>query len=109
MMYEKTQLKKDDKVKIIAGKDKGKIGKILKVNQKKNRVLVENINMIKRHTRPGGQNRQGGIVEREAPIHWSNVMLMCNKCMTPVRIKMQILEDGKKKRVCRKCQEIIDS
>ena len=109
MMYKKIELKKDDKVKVIAGKDKGKIGKILKVNQKKNRVLIENINMIKRHSRPSAQNRQGGIVEREAAIHWSNVMLMCNKCMSPVRIKTQILEDGKKKRVCRKCDEIIDS
>lgn len=109
MMCEKIELKKDDKVKVIAGKDKGKIGKVLKVHQKKNRVLVENINMIKRHSRPSAQNRQGGIVEREAAIHWSNVMLMCNKCMSPVRIKTQILEDGKKKRVCRKCDEFIDS
>ena len=109
MMCEKIELKKDDKVKIIAGKDKGKIGKVLKVHQKNNRVLVENINMIKRHSRPSAQNRQGGIVEREAAIHWSNVMLMCNKCMSPVRIKTQILEDGKKKRVCRKCDEFIDS
>ena len=109
MMCEKTELKKDDKVKVIAGKDKGKIGKVLKVQQKKNRVLVENINMIKRHSRPSAANRQGGIIEREAAIHWSNVMLMCNKCMAPVRIKTQILEDGKKKRVCPKCDEFIDS
>ena len=109
MMCEKISLKKDDKVKVIAGKDKGKIGKVLKVNQKKYRVLVENINMIKRHAKPSAQNRQGGIIEREAPISWSNVMLMCNKCMTPVRVKMQILEDGKKKRICRKCDEFIDS
>jgi len=109
MMCEKIELKKDDRVKVIAGKDKGKIGKVLKVHQKKNRVLVENINKIKRHSRPSAQNRQGGIVEREAAIHWSNVMLMCNKCMSPVRIKTQILEDGKKKRVCRKCDEFIDS
>lgn len=108
-MCEKIKLKKDDKVKVIAGKDKGKIGKVLKVDQKKCRVLVENINMIKRHARPSAQNRQGGIIEREAPIHRSNVMLMCNKCMTPVRVKMQILEDGKKKRICRKCDEFIDS
>jgi large subunit ribosomal protein L24 len=109
MVYGKVDLKKDDKVKVVTGKDKGKIGKILKVNQKKNRVLIENINMIKRHSRPTATNRQGGIVEREAAIHWSNVMLMCNKCMSPVRIKTQILEDGKKKRVCRKCDEFIDS
>jgi len=109
MMCEKINLKRDDKVKVVAGKDKGKIGKVLKVDQKKCRVLVENINMVKRHARPSAQNRQGGIIEREAPISWSNVMLMCNKCMTPVRVKMQILEDGKKKRICRKCDEFIDS
>ena len=111
MMCEKTELKKDDKVKVIAGKDKGKIGKVLNVQQKKNRVLVENINMIKRHSRPSASNRQGGIIEREAAIHWSNVMLMCNKCLSPVRIQMAVLEqDGKKqkKRVCRKCGEMID-
>jgi len=109
MLSTKCQLKKDDKVKVIAGKDKGKIGKILKINRKKNRVLVENINNVKRHLRPNAQNRQGGIIEREAPIHWSNVMLMCNKCISPVRVKMKILEDGSKIRVCRKCDEVIDS
>ena len=81
MYREKCKLKKDDKVKVIAGKDAGKIGRVLKVNHKKERVLVENINIIKRHTRPSAQNRQGGIVETEAPLHWSNLMLMCSKCM----------------------------
>ncbi|GAB6907153.1 50S ribosomal subunit protein L24 [Desulfosarcina cetonica] len=109
MMKESIQLKKDDKVKVIAGKDKGKVGKVLKVIQKKNRVLVENINVVKRHTKPNAQNRQGGILESEAPIHWSNVMLMCNKCIEPVRVKNKILDDGKKVRVCRKCNEIIDA
>jgi large subunit ribosomal protein L24 len=109
IMKYKCNLKKDDKVKVVAGKDTGKIGKILKVNRKKQRVLVENINTVKRHTRPTAQNKQGGIVESESPISWNNVMLMCNKCMTPVRIKMQRLEDGKKIRVCRKCSEVIDT
>lgn len=109
MIRSKCHIKKDDKVKVIAGKDIGKIGKVLKVSRKRNRVLVENINIIKRHTKPSASNRQGGILEKEAPIHWSNVMLMCNKCMRPVRIKMQRLEDGKKVRVCRKCNEFIDS
>jgi large subunit ribosomal protein L24 len=103
------RLKKDDKVKVLNGKDRGKIGKVLKVLNKKERVLVENINIVKRHTRPNAKNRQGGILESEAPLHWSNVMLMCNKCVTPVRIKMRILDDGKKVRVCRKCNEIIDA
>jgi large subunit ribosomal protein L24 len=109
MKKSKCHLKKDDKVKVIAGKDNGKIGKVLKVLQKKERILIENINVVKRHSRPSAQNRQGGIVESEAPIHWSNVMLMCNKCVTPVRIKMKRLDDGKKVRTCGSCQEIIDA
>ena len=94
---------------MIGGRDRGKVGKILKVDRKKNRVLVENVNFIKRHQRPSAQNRQGGIVESEAPIHVSNVQLMCNKCVTPVRVKMKRLDDGKKVRVCGKCDEIIDA
>ena len=109
MLNNKCHIKKDDKVKVTAGKDKGKIGKVLNIKRKNSRIIVENINMAKRHTRPSAKNRQGGIVESEAPIHWSNVMLLCNKCITPVRIKMKRLEDGKKIRVCRKCNEIIDS
>ncbi len=108
-MKEQFFIKKDDKVKVITGKDKGKIGKVLKVNQKKQRILVENINVAKRHTKASAQNRQGGIVESEALIDWSNVMLMCSKCMTPSRVKMRRLEDGKKVRSCRKCDEIIDA
>lgn len=103
----RSNIRRDDKVKILTGKDKGKIGKVLKVDRKKERVLVENINMVTRHVRPSAQNRQGGMVKSEAAIHLSNVMLMCNKCMTPVRIKMKYLEDGKKVRVCRKCSENI--
>ncbi|MBT8357697.1 MAG: 50S ribosomal protein L24 [Desulfobacterales bacterium] len=107
-MKDRCLIKKDDKVKVITGKDKGKIGKVLRVIEKKNRLLVENINMVKRHSRPSAKNKQGGIIEGEAAIHWSNVMLMCNKCITPVRIKTQHLEDGKKIRVCGKCSEAID-
>lgn len=101
-------IKKDDKVKVIAGKDKGKVGKVVKVIRKNNRILVENVNVVKRHTKPSAKNRQGGIVSVEAPIHISNVMLMCNKCIKPVRIKMQHLENENKVRICRKCSEIID-
>jgi large subunit ribosomal protein L24 len=109
MMADKCNIKKDDKVKVIAGKDKGKIGKVLKVNRKKSRLLVEKINIVKRHARPSQQNRQGGIIEKEMPIQWSNVMVMCNKCVTPARIKMQRLEDGNKVRVCVKCGEALDT
>jgi large subunit ribosomal protein L24 len=109
MMADKCNIKKDDKVKVIAGKDKGKIGKVLKVNRKNNRLLVEKINIVKRHTRPSQNNRQGGIIEKEMPIQWSNVMVMCNKCVTPARVKMQRLEDGNKVRVCVKCGETLDA
>jgi len=109
MMANKISIKKDDKVKVIAGKDRGKIGKVLKVDRKNGRLLVEKINMVKRHTRPSQKNRQGGIIEKEMPIQWSNVMVMCNKCVTPARIKMQRLEDGNKVRVCAKCGETLDT
>lgn len=109
MQQSRIQIKKDDKVKVIAGKDKDKIGKVLKVDRKKNRLLIEKINMIKRHAKPSAKNRQGGIVEAEAPINVSNVMVMCNKCVSPTRIKMQRLEDGKKIRLCAKCGEAIDA
>jgi len=109
MLRDKSHIKKDDKVKVIAGKDKGKIGKVLRVDRKKDRILVENINIVKRHTRPTAKNRQGGIVESEATVPWSNVMLMCSKCLSPVRIQMRRLDDGKKVRSCRKCNEIIDA
>ncbi|MDH3957435.1 MAG: 50S ribosomal protein L24 [Desulfobacteraceae bacterium] len=107
-MANRCYIKKDDKVKVLAGKDKGKIGKILNVNRKKNRVLVEKINMVKRHSKPSAQSKQGGIIEKEMPIQWSNVMVMCNKCVTPARVKMQRLEDGKKIRICVKCGEALD-
>lgn len=102
-------IRKNDKVKVISGKDKGKISKVLGVVRKKNRLLVENVNIVKRHTRPGAKNKQGGIVEGEAAIHWSNVMLMCSKCLAAVRIKIRKLDDGKKVRVCGKCDEIMDA
>jgi large subunit ribosomal protein L24 len=108
-MINKCRFRKDDKVKVVAGKDKGKIGKIIKVDRKKHRILVENINTVKRHTRPSGQNKQGGIIESEAMIQMSNVMLVCGKCLKPARIKIKNLEDGKRTRVCGKCGEIVDS
>ena len=108
MIKAKCHIRKDDKVRVIAGKEKGKIGKVLKVDREKNRLLIENVNLVKRHTRPSQKNRQGGIVESESPIHRSNAMLICGKCMAPVRIKMERLEDGKKVRACRKCKELID-
>jgi len=102
-------VKKNDKVIVLSGKEKGKIGAVLKVDSEKGRVVVEKINMVKRHTRPGGKTAQGGIVEKEAPMHISNLMLVCNKCAEPSRIAKRILEDGSKVRVCKKCGELLDA
>ena len=109
MVAGKCRIKRDDKVKVISGKEKGKIGKVLRVFRDQERIVVENVNFVKCHTRPGGKTPRGGIIEKEAAIHWSNLMLMCDKCINPIRVKMQLLEDGRKVRVCRKCGEVIDS
>ncbi len=106
---ERIRIKKEDKVKIMAGKDKGKIGKVIRVDKKKNRLLVEKANMIKRHVKPSEKNPQGGIVEGEGPIHWSNVMVICSSCVKPARIKMEVQDNGEKVRICAKCNENIDS
>ena len=102
------KIKKDDNVLVIAGKDRGKKGKIRKAIPREDRIVVEGINMIKKHSRARGQARQAGIIEREASLHVSDVMLVCNKCNHPVRIGYRILDDGKKVRVCRSCHEVID-
>ncbi|MEJ5358928.1 MAG: 50S ribosomal protein L24 [Desulfobacterales bacterium] len=109
MKFDKVAIRKDDKVKVLTGKDRGKIGKVLQVFRKKERILVEKVNLIKKHTRPSAKNRQGGIVEAEAPIHWSNVLLICNKCMAATRVRFRTLEDGKKQRICVKCGEAVES
>lgn len=98
-------IKKNDKVIVLAGKEKGKIGNVLKVDSEKGRVIVEKVNMVKRHSKPSAQNAQGGIIEKEAPIHLSNIMLVCNRCTEPSRVGMEILEDGSKVRICKKCSE----
>ena len=102
------RIKKGDNVLVIAGKDKGKKGKIRFAYPKKERVLVEGVNFIKMHSRARAQVRQAGIIEREVPIHVSNVMLLCSRCNNPARIGFRILEDGRKVRFCRACGEAID-
>jgi len=102
------KIRKNDTVVVIAGKDKGKKGKVRRALPKKSRVLVEGLNMIKRHSRARRAARQAGIIELEAPVHVSNVMLLCNKCAKPTRVGFKILDDGKKVRICRSCQEVID-
>jgi len=103
-----TQLKKNDVVMVTCGKEVGKSGKVLRLLPKRNRVIVEKVNMIKRHTKPSAQMRQGGIIEREASIHIPNVMILCHRCNAPVRIGKKIMEDGSKVRVCRKCGDLLD-
>jgi large subunit ribosomal protein L24 len=102
------KIRKNDTVLVITGKDKGKKGKVRFAYPKRERLLVEGINFIKRHSRAKGQVRQGGIIEREAPIHVSNVMLLCTKCSHPARVGLRFLADGKKVRICRSCGEVID-
>lgn len=105
----KIRIKKDDKVKVLSGKDKGKIGKVLKVVKKTSRVVVENINVVKVHQKPSQKSPQGGIVEKSMPVHISNLMIMCNSCVKPTRIGMKQLEDGKRVRVCKQCEQQIDA
>ncbi len=105
----KIRIKKDDKVKVLTGKDKGKIGKVLKVVKKTTRVVVENINVVKVHQRPSQASPQGGIVDKAMPIDISNLMLMCNSCVKPTRIGIKQLEDGKRVRICKKCDQQIDA
>jgi len=102
-----SRLKKGDMVKVLAGKDKGKTGKILKTIPEKSRIVVEKINFIKKHKKPD-QKTKGGIVEKEGSLHVSKVALFCSKCNAGVRIKNKILEDGKKVRICSKCNEAIN-
>ena len=102
-------LKVNDQVEIIAGKDKGRVGKIIKLFTKTNKAIVERANMIKRHTKPTAADQQGQIVEKEAPIHVSNLKLVCPKCTKTVKVAKRILEDGTKERICNKCNETISS
>jgi len=102
------EIRKNDSVMVIAGKERGKTGKILRVLPEKSAVIVERLNLVKRHSKPRGPQQPGGIVEKEAAIHSSNVMIMCDKCNAPVRIGRKILADGKKIRICRSCNEALD-
>ena len=104
-----TYLKKNDQVEVIAGKDKGRVGKILKVIPAESQAVVERINMVKRHTKPTEMNQQGQIVEKEAPIHVSNLQLICPECTKTGRVGKKILEDGTKVRFCKSCGESIEA
>ena len=104
----KLKLKKDDIVEVIAGREKGKKGKILALFPDDGKLTVEKLNMLKRHTKPSAQNKQGGIIEKEGLLDISSVMLVCDKCGKGVRVKRKKLEDGKRVRVCVKCGEVMD-
>ncbi|RJQ48448.1 MAG: 50S ribosomal protein L24 [Nitrospiraceae bacterium] len=101
-------IKKNDTVVVITGDEKGKQGRIIAVQDKGAKLLVEHLNMIKKHMKPNKKYSQGGIIEKEAPLKRSNVMLLCPKCNKPTRIGQNILENGKKIRACKKCGEVIE-
>lgn len=100
-------IRKNDIVKIMAGKEKGKVGRVLKVDREKGRIFIEKVNMVKRHVKPGKTHPQGGIVEKEAPLAYSNVLVMCDKCNKPTRIAMAIDGAGKRSRVCKRCGDVL--
>ena len=108
MQLEKSHIRVNDQVEIIAGKDKGRVGKVLKVHHKTSRVVVEKVNMVKRHTKPIAVNQQGGIIEKEAAVHVSNVLIICPKCTKTVRVGNKMLDDGQKVRFCKKCGEAVE-
>jgi len=108
MIVQKFHIKKNDLVMVVNGREKGKSGRVLRVLPEKEKLIIEKINFIKRHTRPHGQQKQGGIIEKEAPLHVSNVMLLCEKCNKPVRIGHRLIEGDRKVRFCRKCGELFD-
>jgi len=101
-------IKKQDTVVVLTGKEKGKRGRVLSVASSEGKAIIEKINIIKKHMKPNRQYSQGGIIEKEAPVHISNVMLVCPKCDKPTRVGNVILEGGNKVRSCKKCKEVID-
>ena len=102
-------VRKNDNVIVVTGRDKGKRGRVLRVIPAKTRIIVEGVNFIKRHTRANPQrNIKGGIVEREAPVHASNVQILCPECAKPTRVGHKRLDDGTRVRICRKCEGVID-
>ena len=104
-----TPIRKNDNVVVTTGKDRGKRGRVLRVVPDKNRLVVEGVNIIKRHTKANPQkNIKGGLVEREAPLHASNVQLVCPECGKPTRLGRKLLGDGRKVRICRKCEGVVD-
>lgn len=100
-------VKKGDVVVVMAGKERGKSGKVIEILPKKQRIRVEKLNFVKRHAKPSEQHKQGGIIEKEASIHWSNVAMMCVKCNKPARKRAKVDKTGTKTMICVKCGEQI--
>lgn len=103
-----TNLRINDKVEVIAGKDKGRVGKVLRIQKESNRIIVERINLVKKHQKATDATQSGQIIEKEAGVHISNVMLVCPECAETVKIGRKLLEDGTKVRVCKKCRATIE-
>lgn len=102
------RLKKGDTAVVLTGRNKGKKGRVLSVNPQDDNVIIEGVNKVKRHMKPSKKYQQGGIIEKEAPLHLSNVMLVCPKCSKPTRISNSLLDDGRKLRTCKKCKEVLE-
>ncbi len=109
MAQVKMRIRRNDIVKIIKGKDRGKVGKVIRVLPEKGKIIVEKVNVVKRHVRPSNVNPQGGIIEKETPIFATNAMIMCDKCNKPVRVGYRITEAGEKFRFCKSCEETIEA
>ena len=104
-----TPIRKNDTVLVTTGKDRGKKGRVIRIVAEKNRLIVEGVNLIKRHTRPNpAKNIKGGVVQREAALHASNVQLVCPECGAQTRVGHKVLDDGRKVRICRKCEGVVD-
>jgi large subunit ribosomal protein L24 len=103
----RSKIRKNDMVMVVKGRDRGKTGKVLKVQPEDGRVLIERLNMVKRHSKPRGAASPGGILEKEAPLRASNVMFFCERCNAPVRLGIKIATDGERTRVCRRCGEAV--
>lgn len=101
-------IRKNDTVLVIAGRERGKTGKVLRVLPEENRAVIERLNLVKRHSKGRAGGAAQGIVEKEAPVHMSNLMILCDRCNAPVRIGKKLLEDGRSVRACRRCNEQLD-
>ena len=102
------RIRKGDQIVVISGKEKGKIGRVLRVFPQKQRAIVERVNFVKKHTKPSQKNQKGGIMEREAPLHTSNLLLYCARCEKGARIGFKMLENKTKVRYCKRCNELVD-